>query len=49
MIMTVCAGGAAGVAEVLRRARAGTDAVRHAGGGRGGLAAQHHLPPLHAH
>lgn len=43
------AGGAVGVAEVLRRARAGADAVRHAGGGRGRLAAQHHLPPLHAH
>lgn len=43
------AGGAAGVAEVLRRARAGADAVRHAGGGRGRLAAQRHLPPLHAH
>lgn len=42
-------GGSIGVAEVLRRARAGADAVRHAGGGRGRLGAEHHLSALHSH
>jgi hypothetical protein len=32
---------------VLRRARAGVDAVRHAGDRRGRLAEEHHLPALH--
>ena len=33
--------------SVFRRARAGADALRHAGDRRRRLAEEHHLPPLH--